>query len=138
MPVTADEEMRELLGLSPVAMIGATDASESSAHDVPAYLVERGVDIVPVNPNLEAGFGRTAYASLERVPDDCPLVTVFRPSEEVPGIVDVAIEREDVSAIWLQRGITHPEAVARAEQAGLLVVEDRCMRVEYDRLISPD
>lgn len=136
MPLSADESLRELLGLSPVAMIGVTDSPDTPSHDVPAYLIDHGTEIIPINPNYEQLFGQQVYPSLERVPRDCPLVTVFGSSAEVPRIVDVAIDRNDVVAVWLQQDIRHSAAVTRGEQAGLLIVQDRCMRIEYDRLIS--
>jgi predicted CoA-binding protein len=70
------------------------------------------------------------------VPDEVDLVDVFRPSEEVPGIVDEALARDDVAAVWMQLGIRDDEAAARAEEAGLHVVQDRCMKVEHQRLVA--
>lgn len=135
MPITDDQSVREILGLSPVAVVGCSRSPEKAAHSVPAYLLEHGIDIIPVNPHAEEIFGRRAYPSLEAIDREVSVVTVFRPSEEVPGIVDVAIRRDDVVAIWLQRGINHPDALERAENEGIVVVADRCMRTEHRRLI---
>jgi len=87
-----------------------------------------------VNPFAGEIFDRTAYDSLTDVEGRVDLVDVFRPSEEVPGIVDEALARDDVRAVWLQLGITHDGAGERVEVAGRRFVQDRCMKVEHQRL----
>lgn len=136
MPISEDQSIREVLGMSPVAVVGCSRSPEKDAHQVPAFLAERGYEIIPVNPSADEILGRSAYPSLADVPTDVGTVCVFRPSEEVPGIVDEAIERDDVAAIWLQLNIRHPAATARAEEAGIVVVEDRCMKIEHERLVG--
>lgn len=140
MPLTDDEAIATLLELNTVAVVGCSTTRGKPAHDVPAYLREHGYEIIPVNPFAEEVFGRTAYDSLSAVPDatGIDIVEVFRPAEEAPAIVDAAIDRhdqcDDVTAVWLQLDIRHDEAAARAEQAGLQFVQDRCMKVEHERL----
>lgn len=136
MPVEDDQSVKEVLGLGPVAVVGCSSTPGKAAHEVPAFLLQHGYDIVPVNPNAEEILGRRSYPSLSEVDREIRLVNVFRPSEEVAGIVDEALARDDVMAIWLQLGIDDPEAVRRAEEAGLVVVRDRCMRVEYQRRLA--
>ncbi len=136
MPVESDAELRELLGLRTVAVVGCSATPGKAAHEVPKYLHERGYDVIPVNPNAEEVFGNHAYDSLSDVDEEIDVVNVFRPSEEVSAIVDAARERDDLTAIWLQLGITDPDATARAERAGLHVVSDRCMKVEHQRLVA--
>lgn len=138
MPVESDAELREVLGLRRVAVVGCSTTSGKAAHDVPAYLQSHGYEIVPVNPFADSVLGETAYDALPDVPEGVDVVEVFRPSEEVPDIVDAALDRDDVSVVWLQQGITHDEAAARAERAGKRVVQDRCMRVEHRRLVGED
>lgn len=140
MPITDDEELRELLELDTVAVVGCSTTPGKAAHDIPEYLVEHGYDVIPVNPYAEEVLGRKAYDSLEEVPDEIDLVDVFRPSDEIPEIVDAIVERHeergDAAAIWLQLDIRHDEAAERAEAAGLRIVQDRCMKVEHGRLID--
>ncbi|WP_251343424.1 CoA-binding protein [Haloplanus halophilus] len=132
-----DTDIDALLDADRIAVVGCSGTPGKAAHDVPAYLRERGYDVVPVNPNRDEVLGRPAADSLADVSESVDLVDVFRPSEEVSGIVDAAIERSrtrgDVRGIWLQRGIRDDEAAARAREAGLLVVQDRCMKVEHRR-----
>jgi hypothetical protein len=140
MPLSTDEELRELLDRSPVAVIGCSGTAGKAAHEIPRYLQEHGYRVVPVNPTADEILGEPAYDSLADVPDDVELVDVFRPSREVSDIVDRVIERHetrgDASAIWLQLGISDDEAAERAEAAGLQITQDRCMKVEHQRLVG--
>lgn len=134
MPIEDDGELREVLAADTIAVVGCSRTPGKAAHDVPRYLVDHGYDVVPVNPNAEEIFGRRAYDSLADVPDDVDVVDVFRPSDEVAGIVDEAIDRDDVEIVWTQLGIGDPDATRRAEATGMRVVEDRCIKVEHSRL----
>jgi uncharacterized protein len=106
------------------------------AHDVPGYLDDRGDDVVPVNPYAEEILGRPALDTLAEADSRIDLVCIFRPSDEVSGIVDTALEREDVDVIWTQRGIRDERAASRAEAAGRTVVQDRCLKVVHRRLAT--
>ena len=136
MPVTDDEELRAILDNRRIAVVGCSTTPGKDAHEVPKYLHEQGYEIVPINPFAEEIFGMIAFDSLSDVPGEIEVVEVFRPSEEVGGIVDEAIERGDVEVVWLQLGIHDDAAVARAEEAGLRVVEGRCMKPEHRRLVA--
>jgi hypothetical protein len=140
MPVTDDAGLRELLELRRVAVVGCSSTPGKAAHEVPAYLQRHGYEVIPVNPYAEEILGRRAYDALADVEGTVELVDVFRPSDEVSGIVDEAIARrearDDVRAVWTQLGIRDDEAAARAEAAGLRVVQDRCMKVEHGRLLG--
>ncbi|MEF8779572.1 MAG: CoA-binding protein [Haloferacaceae archaeon] len=138
MPIDADEEIRELLGADTIAVVGCSTTPGKAAHDVPGYLQSQGYRIVPVNPFADEVLGEPAYDSLAEIPASIDLVDVFRPSEEVPEIVEEVLarheERGDAGALWLQLGIEHDEAGRRAEDAGIRVVQDRCLKVEHRRL----
>ena len=138
MPITDDEGLRELLDYKTVAVIGCSSTPGKAAHEIPKYLDEHGYEVIPVNPFADEIFGREPYDSLAEVEEDIDLVDVFRPSMEVPSIVEQviarSISRQDVNAIWLQQGISHDEAADRAEDQGLKIVQDRCMKVEHERL----
>ena len=135
MPVDSDEELGEILALDTVAVMGCSTTPGKDAHDVPRYLLDNGYDVVPVNPFAEEALGRTAYDSLSAVPDEVDIVNVFRPSEEVSGVVDEALDRTDAGVVWTQLGIRDEAAAARAEAAGKRVVQDRCIKVEHRRLL---
>ncbi len=136
MPVRTDDELREALENEVVAVVGCSTTPGKAAHDVPRYLVDHGYTVVPVNPYADEVFGREAYDSLGDVEEDVDVVDVFRPSEELDGIADEVLERDDVSVLWTQQGISDREATDRVEGAGVTVVEDRCMKVEHRRLMG--
>ncbi|WP_227354380.1 CoA-binding protein [Haladaptatus salinisoli] len=136
MPLERDDELRDVLELDTVAVVGCSSTPGKDAHEIPKYLREHGYDVIPVNPFADEIFGREAYDSLGDVDEDVDIVDVFRPSEEVPEIVDAVLDRDDVDAVWLQLGIRDDEAAGRAEAAGKRVVQDRCMKVEHQRLME--
>lgn len=136
MPVTDPEELRDILSLKRVAVVGCSTTPGKDAHEIPRYLLDQGYDVIPVNPFADEIFGREAYDTLADVPGEIDIVDVFRPSEEVSEIVDAALERDDVDVIWLQLGIHDDEAVERAEAAGKRVVQDRCMKPTHQQLMA--
>jgi predicted CoA-binding protein len=139
-PVTDDAGLRDLLDRRRVAVIGCSATPGKAAHDVPAYLDRHGYEIHPGNPHADEILDRPAVDALADLAATVDLVTVFRPSEELSGIVDETLDRHadrgDAGALWLQLGIRDAAAVARAETAGLGVARDRCARIEHRRLID--
>jgi predicted CoA-binding protein len=113
-----------------IAVVGCSDSPTRDSYRIAAYLQREGYRIIPVNPTITTALGETAYPDLASVPEKVDLVNVFRRSDAVPGVVDDAIAA-GAPAIWLQLGIRHDEAEKRAREAGLDVVSDRCIAVEY-------
>ena len=136
MPVESDEELREILNLETIAVVGCSATPGKEAHGVPKFMHEQGYDIIPVNPYADEVFGVEAYDSLSEVKEEIDIVNVFRPSEEVSEIVDEAIERDDAKVVWTQLGIRDSEAGERVEAAGKKYVESHCLKVEYGRLMT--
>jgi len=134
MPVDSDETLREILEGDTIAVVGLSSTPGKASHDIPAYMREQGYDVVPINPYADEIFGREPYDSLAAVEEDVDIVDVFRPTDEVPGIVDEALDRDDAGTVWLQLGITHDEAGERVENDGRHFVQDRCLKVEHERL----
>ena len=95
--------------------------------------MEHGYHIIPVNPNAQEILGKTSYPNLSSLPEKVEVVDIFRRSAEVMPIVEEAI-RTGAKAVWMQEGIINEEAAAKARAAGLLVVMDRCMFKEHQRL----
>lgn len=136
MPETTDAALRAILDLDRVAVVGCSTTSGKDAHEVPAYLQGQGYEIIPVNPFADQVLGERSYDTLTDVPpESVDIVNVFRPSDEVAGIVDDALDRDDVQVVWTQLDIVDDAAADRAESAGLQVVMDRCMRIEHRRLL---
>jgi hypothetical protein len=117
-----------------IAVVGVSAKPDRDSHRVAAYLQAAGYRIVPVNPGLDAVLGERAWPDLASIPPDVAIdiVDIFRRPEEIPPIVEAAIDR-GVQAVWMQRGLAHNQAAARARQAGLTVVMDRCLKVEHTR-----
>ena len=134
MPVESDDPLREILDYETIAVVGCSTTAGKAAHEIPAYMQRHGYRIVPINPFADEILDETAYDSVTDVPDEIDIVDVFRPSEEVAGIVDEVLERDDAKVIWTQLGIKDDEAAQRAEAAGIDVVQDRCLKVEHGRL----
>jgi predicted CoA-binding protein len=136
MPVDSDEGLREILEGETIAVVGLSSTPGKAAHDVPAYMREQGYEVIPVNPYADEIFGREPYDSLADVEEEVDIVDVFRPTDEVPGIVDEALGRDDAGTVWLQLGITHDEAGEPVEAAGRNFVQDRCLKIEHQRLFE--
>ena len=124
--------IRELLSSRKIAVIGLSDNPDKPSNFVPAYLQSIGHRILPVNPTLESVLGEKAYASLSDLPEKPDLVNVFRLPKFIPAIVDEMIAL-NLPALWVQQGIIHPEAAAKAEAHGIKVVMDHCLMVESRR-----
>ena len=136
MPVEDDAELREILELDTIAVVGCSATPHKEAHEIPKFMRGQGYEIIPVNPYADDIFGIEPYDSLADVEETVDIVDIFRPSEEVSDIVDAALEREDVQVIWTQLGIRDREAGERVEAAGKQYVESHCLKVEYQRLME--
>ena len=118
-----------------IAVVGISDKPDRASHGIAKFLIGQGYDVVGVNPGLSEVLGRPVYPTLAAVPARVDLVDVFRRSEAVPPVVDEAIA-SGARVIWLQEGVVHEEAAARAGAAGLEVVMDRCIYKEWLRLLN--
>ena len=137
MDADLEKVSRILKATKVIAVVGASTNVEKSACTVPRYMQEVGYRTIPVNPNAVGGtiMGERVYGQLTDVPDVVDMVQIFRPSDEAPEIVDMAIEI-GAKYIWMQSGIVHEGAAEKAETAGLLVVMDVCARVCHRLLVN--
>lgn len=130
-----DEAIRALLmHTQRIAVVGASANPSRPSFGVTGFLVDRGFDVTPVNPGLAGQqlHGSTVAASLAEA-GKLDMVDIFRRSEEVGAVVDEAI-RLGARTVWMQLGIVDSAAAARAREAGLTVVMDRCPLIEWRRL----
>ena len=120
-----------------IAVVGLSPQPHRPSFDVARYMQGQGYRIIPVNPNATEVLGEKAYATLTEAArhEKIDLVNCFRNSEDIPPVVDEAIAI-GAKAVWMQLGISHPEAAAKAEAAGLLVVQDHCMKIDHKVLHS--
>ncbi len=136
MPLTADEDIRELLTTArTIALVGASDRPDRPSYGVMKRLQDHGYRVIPVNPQItgEHVHGEFVFRELDQLGDSIDIVDIFRRSDAVGSIVDDAIAI-GAKAIWMQLGVVNDEAAARAEAAGLKVVMDRCPAIEIPRL----
>lgn len=134
MPTSDDDTLRTILDYDTIAVVGCSSTAGKDAHEIPKYLQAHGYTVIPVNPYADNILDREAYDSLGDIDREIDVVDVFRPSEEVAGIVDEVYDRNDVRAVWLQLGIRDDEAGRRVEDSGRQFVQDRCLKVEHQRL----
>jgi len=116
-----------------IAVVGLTEHPARDDHRVARYLQQQGLRIIPVNPRLTAPvLGEAPYPDLASVPIPIDVVDIFRRPEQTDPHIDEAIA-VGAKAVWLQLGIRNPAGIARAQDAGLLAVHDRCLMIEYRR-----
>ncbi len=136
----SEKEMAEIVrNAGTVAVEGMQDESKAdrAAYRIPAMLKERGIRLYPVNPKIQSSLGEKAYASLKEVPVKVDILDVFRRPDVIPALAEeiIALPPEKRPAVvWLQTGITHPEAEAKLEKAGFKVVSDACLGVLASRV----
>jgi hypothetical protein len=131
---SSDEQIRDILSMNKVAVVGMSKNPSKAAHYVPKYLFENGYDITPVNPYSDEILGKKSYNSVSDIVGDVDIVDVFRPSDQVLPVIREAIKKKP-KVIWLQEGIHNLEAEELARSAGIKVVFNRCMLAEHQRLL---
>jgi len=129
----SDEQIIDILSLKKVAVIGMSKHSSKAAHYVPKYLLDNGYDITPVNPNAEKILDISCYDSVSEIEGSVDIIDIFRPSEQISTIIQECIEKKP-KVIWLQEGIHDIKSEELAQNAGILVVFNRCMLAEHRRL----
>ena len=129
-----DEEIKNILKMKKVAVIGMSKYNEKAAHFVPKYLLENGYEITPVNPTAEEILDKKCYTEVTEIPYDIDIVDVFRPSHDVRSIINGIVKKKP-KVMWLQEGIHNSDAEDLARNAGIDVVYNRCMLAEHQRLM---
>lgn len=136
MPLSRDEDLRDVLtSARRFAMVGASAKPDRPSHGVMRFLLDRGWQVIPVNPGLagQSILGQPVVASLAEISPPVDMVDIFRSSDAAGAAVDEAIAH-GARAVWLQLGVIDHAAAARAETAGLAVVMDHCPKIEIARL----
>ncbi len=143
MPISDQEALEAAAQARLVAVVGMTDGSKPgrASYEIPRMLQERGVELIPVNPKIDQALGRPALKSLSELKARPDIVDVFRRSEAIPELADELLALPAgirPGVVWLQSGITHPQAEAALEKAGYRVVSDRCLGVYAARARARD
>ena len=135
----SDQKLRALFtAAKTVAVVGIKDRENEDAFRIPQYLQRAGFRIVPVNPKLASVLGERCVASLAQVDESIDIVNLFRASEHVPGHVDEILRMNPLpKVVWMQLGIHHGPSAQRLRDAGIEVVQDRCIMVDHKRIFGP-
>ena len=128
-----DEEIKEIFRLKKIAVVGMSKHVNKAAHFVPKYLSEQGFEITPINPNSTEILEKKSYPNISSLDHPVDVVDIFRPSEDVLSFVKDAIKKKP-KVIWLQEGIHNVEAEELARSNGIMVIFNRCMLAEHQRL----
>jgi len=118
-----------------VAIVGLSADWSRPSNFVGKYLLEHGFEVTPVNPRYDEILGQKCYPDLAAIPTPIDIVDLFQRPERIPPFVDSAIEI-GAKVVWMQLGIVHEEAAEKARAAGLEVVMNRCIKIEYARLFG--
>lgn len=118
-----------------IAVVGLSAQWHRPSYFAAKYLQEHGYRVIPVNPTYDSILGEKCYKRLSDIPDKVEVVDCFRKSSEIPAIADEAIAI-GAKVLWMQLGVENAEARARAEAAGLEVIENRCMKIEHGRFFG--
>lgn len=129
---TAQQRLRILQTSGSVALVGVSANPIRSSNFVASYLVRTAFRVHMVNPAYDEVLGRRSYPRLADLPEVPDIVDVFRREDAIPRVVDEAIE-VGAKVVWFQLGLRHDEAARTAMDAGLLVVQDRCLKIEHAR-----
>lgn len=130
-----NEDIKEILTqYKKIAVVGMSADPAKPGQKVCLFMKSKGYDLVGINPNESQIAGFKCYKTLAEVPAEYrSFVDVFRKVEHIPALVEEVIKLGGVKILWLQMGITHPEAEKKAEAAGIKVISDRCLHIEYER-----
>ena len=131
-----DEEIRKIYNFRNIAVVGMSRDPAKAAHSVPQYMMERGYNIIPVNPIASEILGRRTYSYVSDIKSQVDIIDVFRPSKDVYPVVEDSIKKPGISVIWLQEGIHNVEAEKIALDNKIDVVFNRCIMAEHMRLFN--
>jgi predicted CoA-binding protein len=131
-----DEEIRKIYKFRNIAVVGMSRDPAKPAHLVPKYMVERGYNIIPVNPIASEILGRRTYSYVSDIKSQIDIIDVFRPSKDVYQVVEDSIKKPGITVIWLQEGIHNVEAEKIALDNKIDVVFNRCIMAEHMRLFN--
>ena len=116
-----------------IAVVGLSNDPSRTSHRIAAYMQEAGYRIIPINPGIDSALGEKAYPSLGAFTERVDIVNVFRRSEEIPALVDDAIEKRP-RAFWMQKGVSNPASARRLEDTGITTIQDLCIKTAHREL----
>ena len=135
MPIEGDKAIETILRRArTIAVVGASPKPGRDSGTISTFLATKGYTVIPVNPAYEEVLGMKCYPALTSIGSPVDIVDIFRNPDEVLPIIDEAIAT-GAKTVWMQLGVVNADAAKKAEQAGIQVIMDRCIAVEYRRLV---
>ena len=131
---SSDDVLKRIYGFKNIAVVGMSPNEGKPSNYVPKYLIEKGYNIMPVNPIYGEVLGNKSYPKVSDIPDQVDIVDIFRKSEDVLPVVQDAILKNGIKVIWMQLGIYNKEAQEIAEKKDINVIYNRCILKEHQRL----
>ena len=131
-----DEEIRKIYNFKNIAVVGISRDPAKAAHSIPKYMIEKGYNVIPVNPSAVEILGRRTYSRVSDIKSQVDIIDVFRPSEDVYPVVEDSIRKPGIRVIWLQEGIHNDDAEKIARDNNIDFVFNRCIMAEHMRLFD--
>jgi uncharacterized protein len=131
-----DEEIRKIYNFRNIAVVGMSKNPDKAAYYVPKYMIEKGYNIIPVNPTASEILSRRTYSRVSDIKSQVEIIDVFRPSEDVYPVIEDSIKKPGIRIIWLQEGIHNTEAEKIALDNKIDIVFNRCIMAEHVRLFN--
>ena len=113
-----------------IAIVGASDKPERDSYKIMLFLLDHGYTVIPVNPAYNEILGKKCYPNLRAIPESIDVVDIFRKSEDVLPVIQDAVDIK-AKTVWMQLGVVNEQAAQLAQQAGLNVIMDHCIKIEY-------
>ncbi len=132
----SDKEIIEIYNLKNIAVLGISPTEGKPSNYVSKYLIEKGYNVIPINPNYSEILNRKAYGKVSEVPESIDILDIFRKSEDVLKVVEDSIYNKEIKVIWMQKGIYNKDAEKVASEKGIKVIYNRCMLEEHKRLFK--
>jgi predicted CoA-binding protein len=132
----SDQEIRDIYKLKNIAVVGMSPTDGKPSNYVPKFLIEKGYNVIPVNPNYSNILNKKSYSKVSEIPENIDIVDIFRKTEDALSVIKDSINKEGIKVIWMQKGINNKEGELLASNKGIKVLYNRCMLEEHKRLFK--
>lgn len=132
----SDQEIRDIYKLKNIAVVGMSPTDGKPSNYVPKFLIEKGYNVIPVNPNYSNILNKKSYSKVSEIPENIDIVDIFRKTEDALSVIKDSINKEGIKVIWMQKGINNEEGELLASNKGIKVLYNRCMLEEHKRLFK--
>jgi uncharacterized protein len=132
----SDQEIRDIYKLKNIAVVGMSPTDGKPSNYVPKFLIEKGYNVIPVNPNYSNILNKKSYSKVSEIPENIDIVDIFRKTEDALSVIKDSINKEGIKVIWMQKGINNKEGEVLASNNGIKVLYNRCMLEEHKRLFK--